>query len=348
MALGEHIHWYLTDRCNLQCAYCFKPKGQIQPSMEETLRLAEILAQSGVKEVTLTGGEPLINPAAKKAMEILKGAGIYVALHTNGLFLRKRVKEFEGFVDDIAIPLDTLNRKTQTSLRGFDYLSIFHPLMRELEHSSLKMGLHTVVTTQNVSQIRETYENLTSRFDYWKAYEFNADLVADRFSSERRFEQVNSLETPGTKEKGYTDGLLAQFILLENEMQDRFQDARLRFVGVKDPKPSYIFLDTNGNIQYYGRSAGSKRRILGSTLEKGLKTIIAEAKKLDTNPIVDDESEQAFVEAANDMPLWARLWEGNYLQEEIDAVLPPFRQKVQKLSELYQKRIERLEKALAA
>ena len=57
----------LTDRCNLRCAYCMPPEGlDWLPAPElltgdEIIRLITIGVEAlGIREVRLTGGEPLL------------------------------------------------------------------------------------------------------------------------------------------------------------------------------------------------------------------------------------------------------------------------------------------------
>src|SRR4051794_41814336 len=63
----------VTDRCNFRCQYCMPAEGlpwlereQIL-SFEEIERLVALLAEMGVHDIRLTGGEPLVRrgfPAA--------------------------------------------------------------------------------------------------------------------------------------------------------------------------------------------------------------------------------------------------------------------------------------------
>jgi len=55
--VGEHIHWYITDRCNLSSGYCFKPNFPYGGTESGNVSLAHILADSAVSNVTLGGGE---------------------------------------------------------------------------------------------------------------------------------------------------------------------------------------------------------------------------------------------------------------------------------------------------
>jgi hypothetical protein len=58
-------------------------------------------------------------------------------------------------------------------------------------------------------------------------------------------EELQSLEIPGTPEKGYTDCLLAHFLLMEQKMM-KHEDPRIQFVGIHDFKEPYIFIEPLG------------------------------------------------------------------------------------------------------
>ena len=56
----------VTDRCNFRCQYCMPAEGlpwlerEEVLSFEEIERLVALMAAMGVKDVRLTGGEPLV------------------------------------------------------------------------------------------------------------------------------------------------------------------------------------------------------------------------------------------------------------------------------------------------
>ena len=86
----------VTDRCNLRCLYCM-PAGPIAwfrkeriLTFEEIGRVARILASLGVREIRLTGGEPLVRRDLTVLARLVSGiAGIEdLAITTNGLLLK--------------------------------------------------------------------------------------------------------------------------------------------------------------------------------------------------------------------------------------------------------------------
>ena len=119
MQPGDHIHWFLTDRCNLDCNYCFRPFFGYSVDDKRNEDLARLLVEGGVKQVTLGGGEPMLVRNLETIFRILKEGSIYISLHTNGTFLsRKRITQLKGLVDDIALPVDSMNRKMQGEIKG--------------------------------------------------------------------------------------------------------------------------------------------------------------------------------------------------------------------------------------
>lgn len=57
------VHWSITGRCNYHCKHCFQlaPDGVLgEPSLEQCLDLIRQFDECGIRDVSLTGGEPLI------------------------------------------------------------------------------------------------------------------------------------------------------------------------------------------------------------------------------------------------------------------------------------------------
>jgi len=85
----------VTDKCNFRCTYCMPAEGlewlpkQEVLSFEEIERLVRVLARMGVREVRLTGGEPLVRRDLPELVHLLAGVpGVDdLSLTTNGVLL---------------------------------------------------------------------------------------------------------------------------------------------------------------------------------------------------------------------------------------------------------------------
>ncbi|MDE5575867.1 MAG: radical SAM protein, partial [Oscillospiraceae bacterium] len=84
---GQLAFFIRFTGCNLNCSYC-DTKWANEPSAPYTEMTAEeILSEvkkSGIKNVTVTGGEPLIQQEIIPLLETLCGDGRYVEIETNG------------------------------------------------------------------------------------------------------------------------------------------------------------------------------------------------------------------------------------------------------------------------
>ncbi len=85
----------VTDRCNFRCRYCMPAEGlewvprEEVLSFEEIARLVRLLADMGVDEVRLTGGEPLVRrdlPTLVGMLSSIEGVND-LSLTTNGVLL---------------------------------------------------------------------------------------------------------------------------------------------------------------------------------------------------------------------------------------------------------------------
>lgn len=74
--------------CNLRCSYCDTMWANMPDTQYQELNAEEIyqyIKKSGIKNVTITGGEPLIQQGIKELMELLTGdKSLYVEIETNG------------------------------------------------------------------------------------------------------------------------------------------------------------------------------------------------------------------------------------------------------------------------
>ena len=84
---GQLAFFIRFTGCNLNCSYC-DTKWANEPNAPYTEMTAdEILSEvkkSGIKNVTVTGGEPLIQQEIIPLLETLCGDGRYVEIETNG------------------------------------------------------------------------------------------------------------------------------------------------------------------------------------------------------------------------------------------------------------------------
>ena len=104
--------------CNLNCVYCDTKWANTADAPAEQMTKEEIydyIKSTGVRNVTLTGGEPLLQKCIQELLEYLaKDKDIRIEIETNGSVDIKNVKTIEN------CPSVTLDYKTPYS--GMDKL----------------------------------------------------------------------------------------------------------------------------------------------------------------------------------------------------------------------------------
>jgi cyclic pyranopterin phosphate synthase len=113
----DYLRLSVTDRCNLQCAYCQPAEGVSHVDREEILRfeeidrLARLFAGMGVTKVRLTGGEPLLRrrlPELVRRLTAIPGIRS-LPMTTNGILLEESARPLrDAGLDRLNVSLDTL------------------------------------------------------------------------------------------------------------------------------------------------------------------------------------------------------------------------------------------------
>jgi GTP 3',8-cyclase len=108
----------VTDRCNLRCTYCMPAEGLPwlpKPEMltdEELLRVVGVFVALGVRQVRLTGGEPLLR---RSLVEVVAGIAAMsprpqIAMTTNGVGLDRLAAPLAAAgLDRVNVSLDTVD-----------------------------------------------------------------------------------------------------------------------------------------------------------------------------------------------------------------------------------------------
>jgi cyclic pyranopterin phosphate synthase len=108
----------LTDRCSLRCAYCMPPEGlpwlprQELLTDDELVRLVAVAVSLGVREVRLTGGEPLVRPGVPDLVARIAALRPRpeLSITTNGILLGRDAAALAAAgLDRVNVSLDTLD-----------------------------------------------------------------------------------------------------------------------------------------------------------------------------------------------------------------------------------------------
>src|SRR5215210_2211178 len=129
----------VTDRCNFRCQYCERADVL---SFEELERLVAVFASMGVRDLRLTGGEPLVRRDFPRLAAMLAPLVDDLSLTTNGFLLERDAEALvRAGVNRFNVSLDSLQRDRffemtrrdalPRVLRGLEVLAQFpdaHPI----------------------------------------------------------------------------------------------------------------------------------------------------------------------------------------------------------------------------
>ena len=126
---GELALFLRFAGCNLRCDWCDtawacgKDAPHTVVSLSDLAKIAEDAAADGVRNVTLTGGEPLLQDNIRTVMEQLCGMGLRVEIETNGAV---PLEPFIGcgavFTMDYKLPSSNMERFMHT-----ENFALLHP-----------------------------------------------------------------------------------------------------------------------------------------------------------------------------------------------------------------------------
>ena len=96
------------SRCNCRCIMCdiWKRESSDQMKVADLDRHRASLRSLGVRQVVLTGGEPLLHSDLGALCSFFRAEGIRLTLLTTGLLLHKRAHEVAACFDDVIVSID--------------------------------------------------------------------------------------------------------------------------------------------------------------------------------------------------------------------------------------------------
>ena len=141
----------VTDRCNFRCRYCMPAEGmkwldrdQIL-SFEEIERLVRVLVSLGIRDVRLTGGEPLARrdfPVLVSMLRAIEGLED-LSVTTNGYLLERDAAALvEAGIDRVNVSVDSLARDR------------FHEITRRDALPQVLRGLEAIAAFERVRPIK--------------------------------------------------------------------------------------------------------------------------------------------------------------------------------------------------
>jgi cyclic pyranopterin phosphate synthase len=152
----------VTDRCNLRCRYCMPADGMAWlrrdevASDDELVRLTSVLVALGIRDVRVTGGEPLVRAGVADIISRLRGLpGMQeISMTTNGVLLAEHIDALvDAGLDRLNVSVDSLDpgRFAQITRRN-DLARVLEGLAACERHDALRPIKVNAVTLRGLSE----------------------------------------------------------------------------------------------------------------------------------------------------------------------------------------------------
>lgn len=153
----------LLNGCNFKCKWCFanaKSKGS-RMSKETAFKLIDYFADNGLKQITFSGGEPLLYPHIKDVISYAHDYGFIIHMNTNGYFFKKQIaRELkERGLSQFETNIDSMNPQKHDYIRGKK--GSFYRAVKAIKNGvevGLNCVMQTVLTKKNEDEIFDIFE----------------------------------------------------------------------------------------------------------------------------------------------------------------------------------------------
>jgi radical SAM protein with 4Fe4S-binding SPASM domain len=155
--------WEITLKCNLACTHCGSRAGEARPdelNTEEALDLVKQMAEVGITEISLIGGEAFLRPDWPILVRAIADAGMIPTLVTGGYGISRgqAIKMKEAGLAQISTSVDGLEA-THDRLRGKkgSWQQCFEAF-RHFKEVGIPFGFNTQVNRLSAYELPQLYE----------------------------------------------------------------------------------------------------------------------------------------------------------------------------------------------
>jgi nif11-class peptide radical SAM maturase 3 len=157
--------WEITLKCNLACQHCGSRAGHARAeelSTLEALDLVEQLADVGIKEITLIGGEAFLRPDWLEIAQAITNAGMICGMTTGGfgITLETAHKMKDAGIKVVSVSVDGLEA-THDRLRGkTGSWQWAFKTMKHLKEAGIYFGCNTQINRLSAPEFPQIYAQI--------------------------------------------------------------------------------------------------------------------------------------------------------------------------------------------
>ncbi len=209
----QRVDLILTERCNLECKHCFQkstPRHKsVFPSLDILKKLSDELEDMDIKNLKISGGEPLLYPEINDFFEYLGNKKFQKTILTNALLFNSKlintIKNHKDF--RFGISLDGSTKETHEFLRGkYTFDRTINNLMK-LRDNNIYFSITITIHRNNIYQIEDFVD-----------FVFNKLCV--------RVINVNTLEALGRGQENFS---IATSLDEQKRLTDKLKEIALKY-----------------------------------------------------------------------------------------------------------------------
>src|SRR5213596_3665158 len=153
---------YVTDRCNLDCAYCTEyDNSRPHPSLDDLKKWIRKIRELGTMRIALVGGEPLMHPDVVEIVRYCRDLGFATSLTTNGFLLtRQKLKELEEA--GLQVMQISVDRMTPSPITKKSFKTIL-PKLDYFRDSKISLHITGVICADTLPESKAVLETGLSR-----------------------------------------------------------------------------------------------------------------------------------------------------------------------------------------
>jgi len=183
----KSLYIYLTDECNLHCMHCWQDAPLAGKDNLSTLKFRECkdflntAISLGLRSVTFSGGEPLLNSYIFEFASFLKKNNICMAMETNGLLINENIEAIKNSNIYCCISLDGINADTHDMHRGLK--GAFQKTIKgieALEKENLYYQLIMVISRFNYQELIPLLNWVKDKWLYSRQFKINIVVKSGR------------------------------------------------------------------------------------------------------------------------------------------------------------------------
>jgi len=161
------VDLHVTNRCNLRCQHCVYQSGTWKMddmTLDTIYDLIPSLQRMQVKEIHITGGEPLLNQQIYAIISLLHNAGFIIKMQSNGMILdqKKAMKIKKLGVSQILISIDGMSLSHNVFRNHSSSFDAAIQAIKTCLYCGIPTRVNSVLHRDNIKDI-ENLINLTSQ-----------------------------------------------------------------------------------------------------------------------------------------------------------------------------------------